>query len=196
MDLFPVTNLYGAEMDDGSWTYHAFDGAGDYDAVLWVEADGWKATANPARGEATHFDLGSQPDARTALGELNRQAFEVGLDWPLLADDGYWLATVTDSQGTHDLAREIDYDDALAEISDNIALRPDVEPGQLTEVNERIDAFEDCQEFDDLKVGGKTYSLVEVGPVIDQSTALDELTARYDEMMRQSQAELNHHIGM
>ena len=44
--------------------------------------------------------------------------------------DGYWLASVTDSQGTGELAREVDYDDALAEI----------------------------------KVGGKTYALVGVGP--------------------------------
>jgi hypothetical protein len=110
--------------------------------------------------------------------------------------DGYWLASVTDSQGTRELAREVDYDDALSEISDDIAVRLDVEPGQLAEVTERIDAFEDCQEFCDLKVGAKTYTLVEVGPEIDQSTAERELSARYDEMMRQSQAELNRHIGL
>jgi hypothetical protein len=110
--------------------------------------------------------------------------------------DGYWLASVTDSQGTRELAREVDYDDALSEISDDIALRPDVEPGLLAEVAETIDAFEDCQEFCDLKVGAKTYALVEVGPEINQSTAERELSARYDEMMRQSQAELNRHIGL
>ena len=44
--------------------------------------------------------------------------------------DGYWLASVTDSHGTRELAREVDYDDALAEISDEIAHRPDVDHWQ------------------------------------------------------------------
>jgi hypothetical protein len=108
--------------------------------------------------------------------------------------DGYWLASVTDSHGTHELAREIDYDDAMAEISDEIAHRPDVNDGQLDDALHRIDQIEDCQEFDDLKVGGKTYMIEEVGPDLDQSTADDELQARYHEMMRRSQAELGYHL--
>ena len=108
--------------------------------------------------------------------------------------DGYWLASVTDSHGTRELAREVDFDDALAEISDEIAQRPDVNRWQLDDALDRIDRTPDCQEFDDLKVGGKTYMIEEVGPEIDQSTADDELSARYHEMMRQSQAELGYHV--
>jgi hypothetical protein len=110
--------------------------------------------------------------------------------------DGYWLASVTDSHGTRELAREVDYDDALGEITDEIALRPDVNRCQVDDALDRIDRIEDCQEFDDLKVGGKTYALCEIGPQIDQTTPDDELSTRYHEMMRQSQAELDHHIGL
>jgi hypothetical protein len=85
--------------------------------------------------------------------------------------DGYWLASVTDSHGTRELAREIDYDDALAEISDEIALRADLNRRQLDDAFDRIDRTPDCQEFDDLKVGGKLYALVEIGPEVDRLTA-------------------------
>ena len=91
--------------------------------------------------------------------------------------DGYWLASVTDSHGTRELAREADYDDALATVGDETAQRPDVNHWQLDEALERIDAFVDCQSFEDLRVGGKTYMIQEVGPEIDQTTADNELTA-------------------
>jgi len=103
--------------------------------------------------------------------------------------DGYWLASVTDPHGTRVLAREVDYDDALAEISDEIALRADVNRWQLDDALERIDLIEDCQEFDDLKVGAKTYALVEAGPEIDATT---EQQVRFEEAMRQSGAEVGY----
>ena len=67
MEYFSSTNMHAAQDVDGSWIYYTDDGGGDYDAVLWAEADGWKATANPLYGEATRFDLGPQPDGRAAL---------------------------------------------------------------------------------------------------------------------------------
>ena len=84
--------------------------------------------------------------------------------------DGYWLASATDSHGTRELAREVDFDDALAEISDEIAHRPDVDRRQLDVALERIYGTPDCQEFYDLRVGGKTYMIEEVGPEIETST--------------------------
>ncbi|MFZ0226544.1 MAG: hypothetical protein WAL41_06310 [Mycobacterium sp.] len=108
--------------------------------------------------------------------------------------DGYWLASVTDSHGTRELAREVDYDDALAEISDEIAHRPDVDHRQLDDALERIDRTPDCQEFDDLTVGGKTYMIEEVGPEIDASTEDPELEARFQEAMTQSDRALGYEL--
>ena len=108
--------------------------------------------------------------------------------------DGYWLASVTDSHGTRELAREVDYDDALAEISDEIAHRPDVDRRQLDDALERIDRTPDCQTFDDLRVGGKTYMIEEVGPEIDASTEDRELEARFQEAMRQSDRALGYEL--
>jgi len=90
------------------------------------------------------------------------------------------------------LAREVDYDDALAEISDEIANRPDVDRWQLDDALERIDRTPDCQTFDDLRVGGKTYMIEEVGPEIDASTEDRELEARFQEAMRQSDRALGY----
>jgi hypothetical protein len=188
MEIFPATNMFGVRMTDDAWTYHVNDG-GPLDAVLWPEADGWKAVVNALQDESIDFDLGQQPDERAALAELNRKAFEARLD---LSEDGYWLASVTDSHGTRELAREVDYDDALAEISDEIAHRPDVDRRQLDDALERIDRTPDCQTFDDLRVGGRTYMIEEVGPEIDASTEDRELEARFEEAMRQSDRALGY----
>ena len=64
--------------------------------------------------------------------------------------------------------------------------------GKLDDALDRIDRTPDCQTFDDLRVGGKTYMIEEVGPEIDASTEDRELEARFQEAMRQSDRALGY----
>jgi hypothetical protein len=67
----------------------------------------------------------------------------------------------------------------------------DGEADRIVELGEHGDARDALAELN------RHIGLVpDTGPEIDQSTADDELTARYYEMIRQSQAELNRHIRL